>query len=154
MPIAHPRAIPLEYLPSPDGDNRLDVDIREGETHVTYFSSSRAKGGARDIRIVFNDCVTVRFVATEDHEKECPGFGDLDSSFAEICDSSWLECFPVYRQSMEQIVTDSSTGSTTFQGFSVYDPPWKHFAFGLNDSFFECIAGGYRVEPCPNEEQR
>jgi len=154
MQPAHPRAIPLEFMPCYDGDNRLDVDIREGETRVIYFSSTRAKGGARFIQITFTDCVAVRFLATEGHEKECPGFGDLDSNFAEICDSSWLPCFPVYRQSMEQIVTDSSTGSTTFQGFSVYDPPWKHFAFGLNHCFFECIAGGYRIEPSPHGEPR
>ena len=120
MQHGRPTAIPLEFLPNPDGDNRLDVDIREGETTVTYFSSTRAVGGARYIKVVFDRCYAARFVATDDHEKLCPG---LESDFSEVRDSAWLKTLPDYVQT------------------------FKHFVFGINHCFFECIAPAFRVEP-------
>jgi hypothetical protein len=115
-------AIALEFLPNPDGDNRLDVRIRERVTTVTYFSSSRVVGGPRYINIVFEGCYAVRFVVTEEHEKLCPGINGVDSDFAEIRDSAWLKTLPDYVQS------------------------FKHFVLGINHCFFECIAPDFRVE--------
>jgi hypothetical protein len=122
MNQGRPKGITLEFEPSPDGDNRLDVKIGEGETSVTYFSSTHAKGGARYIKVAFRDCYAVRYFVTEEHEEYCPGLGELESDFAEVCDSPWLQTLPSYVHTL------------------------KHFIFRLNHSFFECIAGGYRIE--------
>jgi hypothetical protein len=129
MQSGFPCAIALEFLPNPDGDNRLDVDIREGETSVTYFSSSRAVGGARYVTVVFKNCQAVRFFVTEDHDTFCPGFKDSESDFVEIRGSAWLKTLPDHVQS------------------------YKHFVLGINHSFFECIAPEFRIEVQPDDTQ-
>ncbi|MCA9046561.1 MAG: hypothetical protein KDA69_19695, partial [Planctomycetaceae bacterium] len=93
--------ISLQYLPSPDGDNRLDVEVREGDTSVTYFASSRAEGGGRCITIHFKNCFAIRYVVTEDHESYCPGINDSESDFVEIHESSWVCSQPEYVQQMK-----------------------------------------------------
>ena len=129
MSAGYPIAIELEYSPCPDGDNRLDIEIREGHTGVAYISSSRAKGGARRITIVFIECHAVRYFVTEDHESLCPGISDIESHFVEIEDSPWLCSLPKYLQTL------------------------KHYAFGLNHCLFECIAADYRVRPNPPDDE-
>ena len=118
-------AISLKYMPSPEGDNRLDIVIREDEVSATYFSSSLAVGGARHIRITFTDCYAVRYFVTEEHEVLCEGFSESDSEFAEVRGSPWLMAQPPYVHKL------------------------KHYVLGINHCFFECIASGFGVNPYP-----
>ena len=115
--------ISLQYMPHPGGDNRLDIDIREGYASATYYASSHATGGSRFISILFKNCYAIRYVVTEDHESLCPGIEESESEFVEIRDSPWILSLPSYVQRM------------------------KHYAFGLNHGFFECIADTFEVQP-------
>lgn len=125
MPNQTTRAIALDYEPNPEGDNRIDVDIRERETRVAYIANMQNSGNPCEVDLVFENCVATKYIATEPDDSICPGWSSMNSDFGEIEASPWVSQFPHH--------------------ISHY----RHFVFGLNHCFFECIAESYRVELSP-----
>jgi hypothetical protein len=117
--------IPLDPIPSPDGENRLDIDIRERFASATYFSSTREAGGGRYVTILFTNYFACRYFVTEDHETLCPGISEAESEFVEIQDSAWIPSLPTHVHGM------------------------KHYVLAINRSLFECIADEFEIQRLP-----